>query len=160
MRNVVFLIGLFLAACDAQPPRVVLTSPAATDHGAAHDQQLERTVAALEADLGMTFESSGPHHVTGTDPDGNQLDLLGVPVEQVVLTVRADDDALETAETYLPHARDLLRGPGPVWSWLVDAFACRAANEPDCDTVVEQGPLTARFTDEGPDYWVVAISRD
>ena len=156
--RVFVLAALLLTACGPAPT-VVLTSPATADH-AAHDPQLDRTVAALEGDHGMTFASSGPHHVTGTDPDGNQLDFVGVPVEQVVLTVRADDAALEASETYLPFARDLLHGPGPVWSWLEDAFACRAAGESGCDTVYEQGPLTARFTDEGPEYWVVAISRE
>lgn len=153
------VVMLVVVACEPAPTSV-LGSPAATEHGAAHDQQLDRTVAALETDHGMTFEPSGPHHVTGTDPDGNQLDLVGVPVEQVVLTVWADEHALETAQAYLPYARDLLNGPGPVWTWLEDAFACRAAGVSGCDTVEQQGPLSARFTDEGPDYWVVAISRD
>lgn len=109
----------------------------------------------------MTFASSGPHHVTGTDADGNQLDFVGVPVEQVVLTFPAGDRqaARDAATTYLPYARDLLPGPTPVWRWVEDQVACLADGRTDCDTAFEQGQLEASLTDTGPEFWVVAVSR-
>ena len=153
------LVALLLTACGPAPT-VVLTSPATTEHGAAHDPQLDRARADLEAS-GMTFASSGPHHVTGTDADGNQLDFVGVPVEQVVLTFPAADReaARDAATTYLPYARDLLPGPTPVWRWVEDQVACLAEGRTDCDTGFEQGQLEASLTDTGPDFWVVAVSR-
>ena len=99
---------LVLAGCAPVPVVVV---PSGSGH-APHDPQLDRARAALESD-GFAFEPAGPHHVVGSDGNGNQVDLVGVPVEQVVVTVDASDGAaaLVAARRVLPHARDLLHGP-------------------------------------------------
>jgi hypothetical protein len=148
---------LVLAGCGPVPVMVVPSGSAR----AAHDPQLDRARAALEAD-GFAFEPAGPHHVVGTDAGGNQVDLVGIPVEQVVITVDASDEAagLVAARRLLPHARDLLHGPRRIWDWADAAFACRAAGARDCEERVAQGGLSATFTDDGPEFWVVAISRD
>lgn len=152
------MLALALAACTPAP---TLVAPSGSAPPEAHDAQLDRVRAALEAE-GLAFEAAGPHHVVGTDAAGNQVDLIGVPVEQVVITVDAGDAdaALVAARRYLPHARDLLHGPRRVWDWADEALACRAAGEAGCDTRIAQGGLTATFTDDGPAYWVLAISRD
>jgi hypothetical protein len=153
------MLALVLASIGCTPAPVVVV-PSGSAH-AAHDPQLERVRAALEAD-GFAFVPAGPHHVVGTDANSTQVDLVGVPVEQVVITVDASDGAkaLVAARRALTHARDLLHGPRRVWDWADEAFACRASGEPGCDTRFEQGGLSATFTDDGPDYWVAAISRD
>ncbi|MEO8247044.1 MAG: hypothetical protein ABI622_08000 [Chloroflexota bacterium] len=153
------MLALVLVSSGCTPAPVVVV-PSASAH-TAHDPQLDRVRAQLEAD-GLVFEAAGPHHVVGTDADGNQVDLVGVPVEQVVVTVDASDAgaALVAARRLLPHARDLLHGPRRVWDWADEAFVCRAAGADGCETRVAQGGLEATFTDDGPDFWVLAISRD
>ena len=153
------MLALVLASVGCTPAPVVVV-PSGTAH-APHDPQLDRVRAALESD-GFAFEAAGPHHVVGTDADGNQLDLVGVPVAQVVITVDASDSgaALAAARRLLPRARDLLHGPRRVWDWADEAFACRASGADGCEGRVAQGGLSATFTDDGPDYWVLAISRD
>jgi hypothetical protein len=141
-----------LAACGAQPT----LSPPAPSHQA-HDPASDRVVAALGAELGMSFESAGPHHRLGRAPDGVELDLVGVPVEQVILSLPADD--LEAGLAYLPHLRDLLHGPDRAYEWVAAMLACRADPERRCDDHFAQGNLEARFSDGGPDYEVVTISR-
>jgi hypothetical protein len=154
------MLALLLAACSPAPT-LVLPSGAVSSHEA-HDPALARAEATLAADHGMTFAAAGPHHVTGTDPAGNQLDFVGAPVEEVVLTLDATDPdaARAVADAYLPIARDLLHGPRPVWTWVEDGLACRAAGTGACEASSRQGNLAARFTDDGPEFWVVAISRD
>jgi hypothetical protein len=160
MRLVGPMLALVTVACSPAPT-LVLPSGATTSHEA-HDPALARAEATLAADHGMTFTAAGPHHVVGTDPAGNQLDLVGVPVEEVVLTLDASapDAALAVADAYLPIARDLLHGPQPVWTWVEDGLACRAAGTVTCEASTSEGNLSARFTDDGPAFWVVAISRD
>jgi hypothetical protein len=152
------MLALVLVACTPAP---VVVLPSGSPPHEAHDPQLDRSRAELEAQ-GVAFAPAGPHHVVGTDTDGNQVDLVGVPVEQVVITVVASQpaDALVAARRYLPHARDMLHGPRRVWDWADEAFACRAAGEAGCDTRFEQGGLSATFTDDGPEFWVLAVSRD
>lgn len=162
MRLVGPMLALVMASVGCAPAAVVVV-PSGSAH-AAHDRQLDRARATLEAD-GFAFEAAGPHHVVGTDAGGNQVDLVGVPVEQVVITVDASDgaEALIAARRLLSPARDLLHGPGRVWDWADEAFGCRAAGAAGaagCEETVEQGGLSATFTDDGPDYWVLAISRD
>ena len=159
LRLAVPMLALVLASTGCTPAPVVVV-PSGSGH-APHDPQLDRARAALESD-GFAFEPAGPHHVVGTDGNGNQVDLVGVPVEQVVITVAAGDHdaALVAARRLLRHARDLLHGPRRVWDWADEAFACRAAAEDACVDRLAQGGLAATFTDDGPAYWVLAIARD
>jgi hypothetical protein len=144
------MLAAGLSACG------LAATPAASPH-AAHDPQLERVSAALAAELGMQFEPAGPHHVLGTAPDGVELDLVGVPVEEVVLSVPIDDPT--SGLTYLPHIRELLHGPDPVYDWTAAMLTCRTDAAADCETRREQGNLAAEFTSEGPEYVVVSLSR-
>ena len=153
------MVALMLVACGPAPA-LVLPSGVAASHEV-HDLALARAEATLTDAHGMTFAPAGPHHVVGTDRASNQLDFVGVPVEEVVLTLDATDAtaALTLADAYLPVARDLLGGPGSLWSRVRDGLACRAASRTDCAAATTEGGLSARFTDDGPDFWVVAISR-
>jgi hypothetical protein len=153
------MVALLLVACGPAPA-LVLPSGAAASHEP-HDAALARAESTLTDARGMTFAPAGPHHVVGTDPAGNQVDFVGVPVEEVVLTVDATDGAaaLAAADAYLSIAADLLGGPASVWAWVRDGLACRADARTDSAAATTTDALSARFTDDGPDFWVVAISR-
>jgi hypothetical protein len=140
-----------LAACSFGP------GPTPTPGHDAHDPQAERVIAALGAELEMTFEPAGPHHRLGRAPDGSELDLIGVPVEQVILSVPADDTA--AGLPYLAHIRDLLHGPDRVYDWVAAMLACRSDAARSCEESLAQGNLEARFSDGGPDYVVVTLAR-
>jgi hypothetical protein len=142
--------AILLVACEAA------STPAPSGH-AAHDPQAERVLADLESELGVTFEPAGPHHLLGTAPDGSEIDLVGVPVEAVVLSVPVDEP--EAGVEFIPYVRDLLRGPEPVYGWVTDMLACRSDAGADCERLREQGNLRAEFTSEGPEYVVVSLSR-
>lgn len=146
----VVVVVALLVACGA------VASPGPTSH-AEHDPQAERVRAALESELGVTFELAGPHHVLGRAPDGSEIDLVGVPVEAVVLSVPVDDP--EAGLELLPYVRDLLHGPEPVYGWVADMLTCRAEGGAACEALREQGNLRAQFTSEGPEYVVVSLSR-
>jgi hypothetical protein len=143
-------LGLLLSACAGNP------SPSATPH-VVHDPVGDRVRAELASELGVEFEPAGPHHVIGRAEDGTELDLIGVPAEEVVLSVPADNP--EAGLAYLPHIRDLLHGTNRVYDWVASMLACRADPDRTCDERFEQGNLEARFSDGGPDYEVVTISR-
>ncbi|HET6744457.1 MAG TPA: hypothetical protein VFH90_01230 [Candidatus Limnocylindria bacterium] len=144
------LAAVLLAGCADPSP-----SPSASAH-ADHDPQLDRVKAALTAAFGMTFEPAGPHHEIGRAPDGIELDLVGVPVEEIVLSVPGIEP--ELGITYLPHLRDLLPGPGPVWEWIEGGFTCRRL-EAACEPMISRGNLTARFTEGDPSYLVLVVAR-
>ncbi len=144
------LAPVLVAAC-ASPA----TPPAASHAG--HDPQADRARAAMETELGVEFESAGPHHVLGRAPDGTEIDLVGVPVEEVVLSVPAG--APEAGLPFLPHIRDLLHGPGPVYDWMADMLACRTDAAHDCEARFEQGNLVAEFTSEGPEFVVLSVGQ-
>lgn len=146
-----------IAAVLALGGCALASSPTPTPGHAAHDPQAERVIAALGTELGMTFEPAGPHHRLGRAPDGTELDLVGVPVEQVILSLPADDP--EAGLAYLPHLRDLLHGPDRVYDWVAAMLACRRDPQRSCEERMAQGNLAARFSDGGPDFVVVTIGR-
>jgi hypothetical protein len=157
-RSLVFVLALAITACATPATSVV---PSASDHGE-HDPALERVKEALADEFEMTFEPAGPHHELGTAPDGVELDLVGVPVEEVILSLPARDrsDAVAAGMTYLPHLRDLLHGPGPVWDWIAEELACREDPNASCNVSTSQGNVSARFTEQDRGYIVLAITRD
>ena len=106
--------------------------------------------------FGMTFEPAGPHHEIGTAPDAVELDLVGAPVEEVVLSVPRSEP--EVGIGYLPHVRDLLHGPAPLWRWIEDGLSCRRGDAV-CEPMMSQGNLMARFTEGDPTYVVLVITR-
>jgi hypothetical protein len=156
--SLIVVLALSVGACAA--PATSLAPPA-SDHGE-HDPAAERVKEALGDEFGMTFEPAGPHHEQGTAADDVELDLVGVPVEEVVLSLPSRDHsaAAATGLAYLPHLRDLLHGPDPVWDWIAEELACREDAEADCNVSTTQGNLTARFTDQDKDYIVLVIRRD
>jgi hypothetical protein len=143
-------LGLLLSACAEDG------GPGPASH-AVHDPVGDRVRAELASELGMEFAPAGPHHVIGRAEDGTELDLVGAPVEEVVLSVPADDP--EAGLPYLPHVRELLHGPDRVYDWVAAMLACRADEDRSCAEHFEQGNLEATFSDGGPDYEVVTISR-
>lgn len=153
MRQLPLLVALLLTACSATPSP---TLPASSDDGAG-DAQLERVKAALADDFGMTFEAAGPEREVGTAPDGVELDLVGAPVREVVLAVPRDDPGLGVA--YLPHLRDLLHGPGPIYEWAENALRCHADGRDRCSTDHEQGSLSASLDEGGNDDLLLVLTR-
>lgn len=151
MRAAPLLVFALLVGCAFGP------SPTPTPGHGVHDPQTERVVAALGTELGMTFEPAGPHHRLGRAPDGTELDLVGVPVEQVVLSVPAASPA--DGQAYLSHIRDLLHGPDRVYDWVAAMLACRSDADRACEDAIAQGSLEARFSDGGTDYVVVTVAR-
>jgi len=151
-------LALALTACAAPTTRPTLPG---SQH-AEHDPGAERLKDALADDFGMTFEPAGPHHELGTAPDGVELDLIGVPVEEVILSLPSRDEAeaTEMGLAYLPHLRELLHGPAPVWDWIAEGLACRADPDAACNVSTSRGSLSARFTDGGPGFVVLVVSRD
>ena len=154
MRTLTLLVAILLlvTACAATPS----PSPAASGH-VQHDPQIERVKAALGDAFDMTFEPAGPHHEIGRAPDGVEVDLVGVPVEEVVLSIPRNEP--ELGIRYLPHLRELLRGPAPLWAWMEDGLTCRRLERAACQPEVSQGNLTARFTEGDLTYIVLVIAR-
>lgn len=153
----VVVLALAIAACASPATSVV---PTASDHGQ-HDPAVERVKEALADEFEMTFEPAGPHHELGTAPDDIELDLVGVPVEEVILSLPARDRpaAVAAGLAYLPHLRDLLHGPGPVWDWIAEELACREDADARCNVSTSQGNLSARFTEQDQGYIVLVITR-
>jgi hypothetical protein len=156
-----FLISILALAISGCAAPAASQAPPASDHGE-QDAQAERVKEALADEFGMSFEPAGPHHELGTSADDVELDLVGVPVEEVVLSVPSRDRsaAVEAGLAYLPHLRDLLHGPDPVWDWVAEALACREDADSSCNVSMSQGNLSARFTDGGSDYIVLVITRE
>jgi hypothetical protein len=146
-------LALFLAACDV----LASPSPAASEPHAEHDVAADRVIAALGEELGMQFDPAGPHHRVGRAPDGTELDLVGIPVEETVLSLPRDDP--EAGQAYLPHLRELLGGPDRVYEWVSAMLACRADAGRACEERFAEGGLAARFSDGGPAFVVVTVSR-
>jgi hypothetical protein len=152
MRQLPLLLALVLAACSATPSPSL---PASSDE--ARDVQVERVKEALADDFGMTFESAGPQHELGKAPDGVELDLVGSPVEEVVLSVPRDDPRLGLQ--YVPHLRDILHGPGPVYEWAENAFRCHAEGRDRCTTDFARGTMTASLDDGGDGKLELILTR-
>ncbi len=111
---VVALAGCMPAA--SAPAAAPVQASTSTDAHAGHaDPAAEAIKAELTQRFGMTFASAGPHHVLGKAPNGVQLDLVGIPVVQVVLSLPGNDPAAVSgaAEPYLPYLPRLLGTSGP-----------------------------------------------
>ncbi|HSM38662.1 MAG TPA: hypothetical protein VK838_04950 [Candidatus Limnocylindrales bacterium] len=147
------LVSLLVAACTTATPGASPTAAAP----AAHDPATLAVLATLNQELGVEFEPAGPHHQVGRAPDGVELDLIGMPVEQAVLSVPAGQPG--AGYSYLAHLRDLLHGPARVYDWVADGLNCRSTPDGTCETSFSQGNIAARFSDGGPGYVVVSISR-
>jgi hypothetical protein len=161
MRPLRLLILLLLLAGCGGTSFTSDGSPGATTVTSHHsDPAAERVKAALSDAFGMTFEPAGPHHELGKAPDGVQLDLVGVPVEEVVLSLPLvdRDAAADTGLGYLPHLRNLLHGADRVWDWVAAMLACRRDAAAACDDTFAQGNLEAHFTGDEVAYVVLVIA--
>lgn len=150
---------MLLAGCTGTPGAT--PTPLASSGHATHDPAL----AALEAELaglGLAFAPAGPHHILGTGDDGVEVDLVGIPLEEAVLSVPAGEpDAVrELMEPYLaPIERALGGAPAAFDGWLGEQLAVwdgRAALRAD-DMF---GDLHARLrSTSDPPYVVLTLSR-
>ncbi|MEO7332548.1 MAG: hypothetical protein ABIZ71_01255 [Gemmatimonadales bacterium] len=154
----VLCLASILAACAGPVPTPV---PSASASAPAHSQdQLSESVKSELTDaFGMTFAPAGPHHQIGRAPDGVELDLVGTPVEEVVLSLPSADvtAAIAAGHAYLPYLRELLGGPTSAWELTDRILDCLAMPGADCVASFKRGHLSVRFTDGGPDYIVLVI---
>jgi hypothetical protein len=159
-------LALPTACAPAASAPAATPSPAsAPDEHANHaDPVADDVKAELTERFGMTFASAGPHHLLGTAPDGVQLDLVGIPVVQVVLSLPGHDTAAvrDAAEPYLPYLSRLL-GIGEQESigrdLLLESLASWDATTP-LDRQRSDGSLTARVTSSNdPPYVVLSVHR-
>jgi hypothetical protein len=168
--QLVFLLAVLLVGCSAPTTQPAATPPSASDEHANHQDPVAADVRAeLTERFGMTFASAGPHHLVGTAPDGVQLDLVGIPVVQVVLSLPGHDTAAvrDAAEPYLPYLSRLLGvGSGGVGEQqsigrdlLLESLASWDASTP-LDRQRSDGGLTARVTSsDDPPYVVLSVHR-
>jgi hypothetical protein len=144
----------WLTACQAASPSPV----AHASHGAAS----EPLKTDLAINFGMAFAPAGPHHQIGRAADGVELDLIGLPVEEIVLSLPSADvkAAVEAGRAYLPHLHRLMGGADSVWEWLFAGLACRERTGNACEREFAAEGLTARFTDVDPHYLVMVVTRE
>ncbi len=156
--SVVAVLALALVACAAP---VISPSESSSPSAAApsHDPLADSVKADLADAFGMTFAPAGPHHEIGRAPDGVELDLVGVPVEQIVLSLPTADLAagLSAGRAYLPHLRELLGGPTSAWDWVSDQLECRADTTATCEQRLARAHLSARFTANGGEDFIVLV---
>ena len=155
---VVATLAVALVACAAP---VVSPSESSSPSAAAHSQDpLADSVKADLADaFGMIFAPAGPHHEIGRAPDGVELDLVGVPVEEIVLSLPTADRAVAMAvgREYVPHLRELLGGPASAWDWVSDQLQCREDPAATCEQRLARAHLSARFTAHGEQDFIVLV---
>jgi hypothetical protein len=158
------LLVVLLAACTPGTPAETATPTSADPHAGHSDPVAEQVRAELTQKLGITFESAGPHHTLGKARDGVQLDLVGVPVVQVVLSLPGHDpmtvrDEAEPYLDYLPRllgesaeqsiGRDLLLESLSAWDGSTELDKRRSADG-----------FEARLTSTSdPAYVVLSVSR-
>lgn len=154
----ILAIALLACAGPALSPSES-SSPSAAAHS--HDPLADSVKADLTDAFGMTFASAGPHHEIGRAPDGVELDLVGLPVEEIVLSLPTADlaAAMAAGRAYLPYLRELLGGPTSAWGWVSDQLACRADAAATCEQRLTRAHLSARFTaDSGEGFVVLVVS--
>ncbi|MEO8510909.1 MAG: hypothetical protein ABI534_06665 [Chloroflexota bacterium] len=157
MRTLV-AVGILLTACASTPAATPRPS-ASADH-AAHDPALDALKAELEA-FGLTFEPAGPHHVLGAGASGIEVDLVGIPLEEAVLSIpAAEPDAVrESAEPYLEPIERVLEAPAALDGWLGEQLAAwNGTSELHAEDTF--GDLRARLRSTAdPAYVVLTLTR-
>jgi len=147
-------VGLLLAACAA---------PAVTPSPSHHlDPVAEEVKAELRRDLAMSFEPAGPHHILGKAPNGVQLDLVGVPTQEVVLSIPADEPrrVAELASPYLPYLQRLLVTPITVGPELLLRSLAGWDGSTPLKAARVVGGISAEVSSGGkPPYVVLAVHR-
>jgi hypothetical protein len=156
---VAVLLIAALAACAAPPPPTATSQPSVAAHDG-HDPALEALQSELSS-LGLRFEPAGPHHVLGAGTNGIEVDLVGIPLEEAVLSIpAAEPDAVrETAEPYLAPIERALEAPAALDGWLGEQLASwDGRTELRADE--EFGDLRARLRSTAdPPYVVQTLTR-
>ena len=139
-------LAAWLAGCTSSS---LPSASSALDH-TAHEAQIGSVKADLAARFDMTFEPAGPHHEIGKAPDGVQLDLVGIPPEELVLSLPSEDrdEAADAGLAYLPSLRALLPGPDPIWDWIAAQLGCRRDAHAKCGSHVSRRGLTVQITED------------
>ena len=151
---------LFLSACGT--PSTGPTPPGSHE-GHAADPATDVVKAELGEKLGMTFASAGPHHELGKAKNGVQLDLVGVPAEQVVLSVPADEPGRieDLAAPYLPYLPRLLGSQRNIGADLLNESLAAWDGEQTLDKKRSAEGITAHLTSTNdPAYVVLDVHRD
>ncbi len=150
--------ALLLAACAPTSP-----APASShaDHGA--DPTTDAIKAQLAERFGMTFASAGPHHELGTASNGVQLDLVGVPPQEVVLSVRSDEPGRveEVAAPYLAYLPRLLNTSRSIGADLLNESLATWDGKAILDKQRSAEGITAHLSSTAdPAYVVLDVHRD
>lgn len=143
------------------------TAPASTDAGEHSGHVPDRATETIKAELtekfGMTFAPAGPHHELGTAGNGVQLDLVGVPPEEVVLSVPADQPGRvgELAAPYLPYLQQLLVTQRAIGADLLNESLATWDGEAILDKERSADGVTAHLSStRDPAYLVLDVHRD
>lgn len=151
------LVALVLAACAALDPAA---SPVHTPHATLHPQVAE-VEAVLSERFGMEWTAAGPHHRLG-QVDGVQVDLVGAPIEQVVVSLPLEDarDPAAALAAYLrPIAETLEPGEGLI-PWTSETLDVWDRDRPLRAEAAIDG-LSVRMTASGePPYLVLVVTHE
>lgn len=160
-RIATLLLVTILAACSAPTAE---RSPAPSTHaGHPADPVTDAIKAELGERFGMTFASAGPHHELGKAQNGVQLDLVGVPPEQVILSVPSDEPGRveELAAPYLPYLPRLLNEQRSIGADLLNESLATWDGAQLLDKQRSADRITARLTSTNdPAYIVLDVHRD
>ncbi len=157
------LLAALTACGGAAPTRTAPPSAPGSDHADHTDPVAEAVKTELTQRLGMQFESAGPHHTLGKAPDGVQLDLVGVPVEEVVLSIPGNDptEVRRLADSYIGYPARLLQTSSQVGRDLLYETLAAWDGRTPLDRRRSGGGISARVTSTADPAWVVlAVSRD
>jgi hypothetical protein len=160
-RLATLLLVTILTACSA--PTTERSAAPSTHEGHAADPATDAIKAELGERFGMTFASAGPHHELGKAQNGVQLDLVGVPPEQVILSVPSDEPGRveQLAAPYLPYLPRLLNEPRSIGADLLNESLATWDGAQLLDKQRSADGITARLTSTNdPAYIVLDVHRD
>lgn len=145
-----------LAACDptAAPP-----SPGHTAHQTP-DPQLARVESVLSERFGMRFRDAGPHHRLGR-AERTEVDLVGSPIEQVVVSVPYDEtrDPSETLVAYVAVIGEALEVDEALSAWVVETLGGWGRVAPlEAETQIDEWSVRMA-SEEDPPYVVLVMGR-
>jgi hypothetical protein len=155
--NLAVVLSL-LVACQTAP------TPTGTPHlGHEADPATDAIKAELTQRLGMTFSSAGPHHQLGRSGNGVQLDLVGVPPQQVILSVPAGEPGriAALASPYLPYLPRLLATQRNIGADLLNESLLSWDGRTVLDKQRSADGISAHLTSTtDPAYVVLDVHRD
>jgi hypothetical protein len=160
-RLATLLLVTILAACST--PTTARSAAPSTHEGPAADPATAAIKAELGERFGMTFASAGPHHELGKAQNGVQLDLVGVPPEQVILSVPSDEPGRveQLAAPYLPYLPRLLNERRSIGADLLNESLATWDGAQLLDKQRSADGITARLTSTNdPAYIVLDVHRD